>query len=485
MNNLAGRLLCAFVVFSATLQTSWAQTAAPQPADNSLESPDYSEGTEQNPNTAADETSRPDPASAIPPTGPIRSYFSSGIHVSQGIDSNPGDLFVGSSHIAAVTDVYGSANLLWVGRSSQTALDYLAGSTVYEGSRQPGAFDNQRTQVVDFEQRFFGRKTQLTVRDSLRDLREAGLGSTPLTATGAYILHFTQSAATESTAPAASNFLGVQQPGQPDQQSSLMNLVSIDVMRFLTRRSSSFVTGGYSFTDYVGDRQGLLNDHQFSTQAGYNYQLDRKEQVGFVYGFQSIRFPQAGAGNIETNSVQLLYTRRFFDRMTFSVGGGPEFAVVQSQSAGSQQQLNTTAQAEISYRLRKTNLGLSYSRLVTAGNGIFAGANNNTVHFFVDRRIFRSWQASLTGGYSTVSSISHSLAIPTNIQANSYQYAFIGAVVQRPLGQHLTAFVSYQFDNQNISNLICGSSTVCRPGLQQRHMAAIGFDWNMRPMRLQ
>lgn len=473
-----------FLLFAlgAAVPACLAESDSAPPSDGSVTNDTYA-GDQQTPDPVPDSSSAGESVSSLPPTGPTRSFLNSGIHISQGISTNEGALFGNSSGVAPVTELYGNANLLWVNRRSQTALDYLAGTTFYEGSRRPGSYENQKTQSVDLQQRYTWRTTQLTVRDSLQNLRENGLASTTLTTTGAYIQRFAQAAATEPVDSATSDFLGTRQLSQPDQRSSLSNMFSVDVTRFLSRRSSVFVTGGYSFVDYLGESQGLVNVHQFSLRAGYNHQLNRKENVGFVYGFRSIRFPQAGAGTIATNSLQLVYSRKLSERMTISGGGGPEFAVIHRDSGDRQQRVNSTLQAALSYDLRRTNLALSYGRLVTAGNGIFAGANSNAIRFSADRRLFRSYQLGLNGGYSNVSRLTKSTAL--NLRNNSYRYLFFGAALQRPLGRSLTGFVTYQFENQNINSLLCGSSAGCASGLNQRHVAAIGIDWNLRPMRLQ
>src|SRR5262249_42602028 len=162
---------------------------------------------------------------------------------------------------------------------------------------------------------------------------------------------------TASLAPAATEFLGIDQAGDPNYQSTLINLTSIDLTRALSSRASVFVVGAYTFNDYLGDQRRLVDDHQFSTQVGYKYQLNRQEEMGLTYGFNSIQFPQIGTGTIATHSIQMLYSRLIARKIRVSLGGGPQFASIEDGSNNSFEQINTAAQASLSYQFNKTNLG--------------------------------------------------------------------------------------------------------------------------------
>jgi hypothetical protein len=67
------------------------------------------------------------------------------------------------------------------------------------------------------------------------------------------------------------------------------------------------------------------------------------------------------------------------------------------------------------------------------------------------------------------------------VPGSSYDYGFANGAVQRQMGPRFSAFASYQFNRENWP---CGASPGCAPAIQQ-HIALIGFDWNIRPIRLE
>ena len=251
----------------------------------------------------------------------------------------------------------------------------------------------------------------------------------------------------------------------------------VGVTQALTPRSSVSLAGGYSITNYLENDEGLFNSRQVSAQAGYNYQLTLKDGIGAVYGYQTFNFPGSYFGNEVTNSVQLTYRRRVTGRMDLVLGVGPELINL-SVGTGRQSQFTATVLASLGYRWKRSTLNLSYNRLMTAGSGYFAGGISNTAIFSFNRTIFRSWGVTLNGGYTSVSGIGPGAS---EVSGSSYQYWFTGAAIKRRLGRSLSAFASYQFNDENYG---CGGSTSCSPAVHPQ-VALIGFTWSIRPVRLE
>ena len=66
----------------------------------------------------------------------------------------------------------------------------------------------------------------------------------------------------------------------------------MDVVQELTPRSSLTLAGSYGLLHFVNDVPNSINSRQVSGQAGFNYQLNRADQIGIVYGFQDFHFPE-------------------------------------------------------------------------------------------------------------------------------------------------------------------------------------------------
>jgi hypothetical protein len=316
----------------------------------------------------------------------------------------------------------------------------------------------------------------LTIRNSFYYLRDGNFGSSSFGGNSAYNLRFAGNGTVPADSQAADYVGSTQMP--LGQETLITNVSAASLNQVLTRRSSISFAGSYSITDYTGNSQNLYNGRQITAQVGYNYQLNRRDSIGVVYGYQRFQFTRAGVGIITTSSAQLVYRRHVLNRLELVLGAGPEVATVTGSTATNGQQLNATAQASVLYRSKRYRLGLAYDRLETGGFGLLAGGNSNIFRFSIAHTISRLWRVSLESGYVTSTSVEASSA---GLLGGSYDYGFAGGALQRQLGTRFSAFASYQFNHENWP---CAHAASCSPGIQQ-HIALIGLDWHIRPIRLE
>ena len=414
-----------------------------------------------------------------------QSYILAGVHVSGGADSNPRGASGSSSQFSSALNFAGSVNLLKFWHRSQTSVEYAGGSTLDGYSGNLGTYD-RLFHKLDVEQDFFWRRAELNVRNSFRSLRESDFGSSSFGGASAYNLRFAGAATDLIPGVSARDSSPEERFINLDHQSSIGNTLSAQFTESLTPRSSLSLGSSFHLVDYLGNSAPLLNGRQFSANVGYNYQLDGRNEVGLVYEYRAFEFTHTGAGDVVTNSAQLIYKRHISGHMDFSAGAGPELTAIHSDSSADTQEVNVAAHASLEYRPQKSStLSASYNRLVTSGSGLFVGGNSNIARISFTHNIHRAWRTSFDAGYAQVSSLAATLPNAINVRGNSYQYSFAGAAIQKRLGRYFDVFASYQFNHQNLDNFSCGTSTICSPGLRTRHIALIGFDWRIRPRRLE
>jgi hypothetical protein len=465
-----------FLAISPTL--GWSQAGSGQPPAGSemggsvtqpVSEPDIPQTNEALP---ISDLNQPSIGSATPASP---SYIHAGLHVSGGAESDPSGTLGSSPQFSSLTSALGSLDLLKLRHRSQTEIDYVGGATFLGSYGSPGAYVEQLHRL-EADHRIVWRKAELTFADSFHYLRDGDFGSSSFGGASAYNLRFAGEGAGVSVNTGAADYFGASQ--MPLGQESFISNASVaEFTEALTRRSSIAFDVSYSIADYLGNSHNLFNDRQISTEARYNYQLNRRDSIGIVYGYQRFQFTQTGVATIVTNSAQLVYRHHILGRLDLMLGAGPELVRVIGSTGANGDQLNTTVQASLQYRFNRSNLSLSYNRLETGGFGVFAGGNSNIVRFSIERAISRSWRASFDCGYARASSIE---ASSSGMRASSYDYGFAGGAVQRQLGPRFDAFASYQFNHENS---FCGPSAACTAGIQQ-HIALIGFDWNIRPIRL-
>ncbi|MGA9708810.1 MAG: hypothetical protein WBQ87_14055 [Candidatus Sulfotelmatobacter sp.] len=409
--------------------------------------------------------SSPDQSAVEAPPASSRSHLFAGIHGSEGAESDPDWISGDSSQVSSVTNLSGSLSLLKVRRRSESAIDYAGGDTLFSSYGGLELY-NQQFHKLNADQTLLWPRGQLAVKDSLYYIGK-----------GDFAASFGGTGAEVPPETGVSSFFGAGQNGIV-QEPYITNVSEANVGEALTPRSSAHLAAAYAITDYIGNTESLFNSRQVSGQAGYNYQLSRIAGIGAEYGFQKFEFPVGGVGDLVANSVQLVYRRNLSGRMDLVVGAGPELIGVNGGINGKVQQVTATTQASFRYRWEKSTVNVSYNRLLTAGSGFLAGGLTDTALFSIDRSVSRVWRTALNAGYTKSSGVGLSSA---GIPGNSYQNWFAGVEVRRSLGRSLNAFASYQFNDQSLGSC---ASTGCTPAVSPQ-VFLIGFDWYIRPVRLE
>ena len=408
-----------------------------------------------------------------------RSFLIPGVHVSESADSNVGGS-TGSSAVHSVTRAGGSLALQKLWNHYTTTLDYIGGAAFYSGIGR----SNSVLQELNADERVQWRTGQLILRDSFAYEPEGTFGYGSFGGSGGYpggsvggIGGGVGGGLGGGIAGGGGGFFGGGQLGSLGQQPRINNLTLAEIAEALTPRSQVTLTGGYGFTDYIDNTQGLINSEHVSLQVGYNHQISRHDQIGLVAGFQGFRYPITAAGNFNTYLWHVLYGHRITGRLDLVAGGGPQLTIIHSALFGDFQRLSVSGRASLRYRLPKGSMSLEFSRYTTSGSGFFAGANTNLARLSYSRPLGRNWEAVADIGYAHNSRLQQSLL---GVNATSYQYGYIGGSMRRQLGRYFSGVISYQFHDLSFD----GGAFSTGSHVSQRHVALIGLDWHPRPIRL-
>lgn len=510
-----GMLTCA-------LSGAWAQDSSTPPAEPSEQSgqpqapvPAYGQD-----NTAATTSENP-PLSGIdlpslePNAAPL-SYLQPGATVSETADSNAAQVAGGGTNFSSVSRALGSIALRRLWSHYDLALDYVGGAAYYS-LRGQGV---KLLQQMDVDQKISWRRGSLSLRDSFSYLPEGNFGASYGSegSTGVGSLGNTSFGA----------FFGGSALGAFGLAPRIINVSLADVTESLTPKSSLTAAGGYAFTHFYGNDVStgtpFLGVTQVSVQAGYNRVLTSHTQVALVYGYQGFNYSVSGVA-FHSHVMQAMYGHRISGRMDFLIAAGPQLTLIDSQSAvcsdpnlppdlscvlsgdalipitNKSTKLGVAGQVHLRYKFPRTSLDLSYQRFETNGSGLFAGSQSDIARLTVNRPLSRVWTAFADIGYARNARLQqlsskqlatcvytgqqNPLGLPLcpGVNANNFQYGFVGGGVHRQIGHDFHAFMTYQFNELSFDNSYCAGLPACNR-ISNRQVITFGLDWTPRPIRL-
>ncbi len=462
------------------LGVSWGQDGSQQPADD-----------KQQPAAPAPAFGQPTPATAsdnppisgldqpsLEPAITARSFLQPGLHVSDSADSNLSGAKTSSS-LGNVTRANISLLMQKYWNRNETDLNYVGGGAIYSNYTRRSAVIQQ----LDAIQRFSWRTGQLAIRDSFSYLPEGSFGAGSFGGSGAFTAGAGSVANTGGgiSGTTIGGSFGAGQLGSLGQQPRITNSSVIDIADNLTPRSSVTLAGGYGLVHFTGDNTfGLVNSRQVTAQAGYDHQINRRDQLALQYAFQGFHFPQVGGSSFVTHAVYGLYGHRVSGRMDLLLGAGPQVTQINSLAFGGNRRLSVSVRASLRYHFQRTSLALNYDRRTTNGSGFFAGSNSDIVQVGVQRPLSRQWNGNFDVGFTHNSRIQPKTS---TVPGTTYDYLFAGVTARRILGRYWSLFISYQFNDLGFDSSFCGAGRNCSR-TSQRHVGTVGLDWFPHAIRL-
>jgi hypothetical protein len=485
---MSKHIFMASFIFLVLVHNSWSQnTPSGDPVPGSLSwSQQDSRADQQDADSrgqadATENTSAGVPISGAEQIGPYLSTRDNSLQptfsFSQRADSNPSS-FGTSSRWALASTIGASLDLKRKGRWNEFDAKYQGMGLFYETRSGLNSVPrNSSFQDLFISQRLNWRHWSLLIGDQMSFSPDADFGFGGLGGFG--------------IGGPLSNFDAGFNPGfVPNQtvltprSSRISNAALTQIEYRPTHRSSITATGSYGLLHFF--KTGAIDGNQINAQSGYNYFINPHNTVGFDYAFSSFRFP---GQKVETNALDLNYSHRILDRLSWQIGGGPEFVTLTAVSShdvfvffngqlirfvGVSRTTNSSVFGRgftsLSYAWPTTTATLRLRREVTGGSGVLAGAKSTIAELAISRILTQRWNGSINLGYSQNVSLS---------VKQRFNTIYLGAAVHRSLGHSAGFFFNYTLERQN-NKLFC---TGCDEKLL-RHVIGIGYDWAPRPMRV-
>jgi hypothetical protein len=393
------------------------------------------------------------------------SYWQPHVSISGTVDSNPG-YSTGSSDWSTWTSFLGGVDIHHTSGVSDLYASYTGGGMFSNG----GQAENGIVQQLGLRDKFTFRRSSFSVFEQLAYLPESSFGF----------------AGTAGSGLPGSGGVGVGTgftPGQSILTPRGQNLSSSTAVEFdtaVTPRASLTFVGNYALLHYF--ENNLANYGDTSFQAGYNYQLTRKDTIAVSYVFSALRYNTLNQ-SINSNTIQGSYGRRITGRLAFQIAAGPQFVSstspitgTASSASGSVSSLYWTLNTSLQYQLRRAALSASYNHGVTGGSGVLAGAETDTFTGSINSQVLRTLNAGWNAGYAR----NKGFAVATTTTGQSFSYWFTGVNLAHPLGRSLDVFMNYQLQYQNTNTTAC-VGTGCATSVI-RNQISFGMNLHKQPI---
>lgn len=422
-----------------------------------------------------------------------RSYLLPGAQVSEAVDSNQSSTGGSGNRVGNETYALGSLDLQKLWRTHPLDLDYLGGVGWYSGP----AGNAYQLHALTATQRFLWRTGQFALRDSFNYLPEGTFGFNSFGGAAAFsgasqLADFGGGVLSGAGIPGAGGgvFLGFGQFGSIGNEPRINNMSIADITQYLSPRSSIVVTGGFGISDFRAKNAfGYLNSREVVSEAGYNYQLSRKDQIGLMYAFEEFHYPTSDVGSLNVSAWQVMYAHRISGRLNLVISGGPAwihthqmidvlgiiFVPINSSL------ITESGQISLAYHVSaRTNVSLGYLRYINPGSGFFAGARTDAVNLGISHVLGRRWNIVSDFGYSGSAKVLTATA-PVANNAQTYHFWFAGGALRRQLSRQFGVYGSYQYNAFGSGTGFCVSFSC---NTYARQIGLVGVDWTPHPIRL-
>lgn len=237
--------------------------------------------------------------------------------------------------------------------------------------------------------------------------------------------------------------------------SQIINSTQGEIGYQLGRNSMVGGAGSYGLFHYPDlDQVPGLND---STSAGglgfYSLRLTRGQYFGAIYQYSRVTTnPVDTTTQMHTGAVfyTILPSRKF----SLSITAGPEYVETAIPAAPSTSSIGSVVKGSFGWRGSRASAAASYSRSVTAGQGLLGAYKSNTANASMRWRIKRNWTAEGSGVYGVFTNIDPLL------ESNPGGHTVLGETsIEHPMGEHLTADLGYRRLHQRYSGIEAISAT--------------------------
>jgi hypothetical protein len=412
-----------------------------------------------------------------------RSFISPALQVSESADSN-GQNTLGGNGLESISRVLGALDLQQFWPKSDFLLEYVGGGAFYSDP-----YSVRQLQAAGLEAITRWRTGQIALRDAFSYLPD-----------GSFQIGTFGGAPGLGLATAIGMGTGATGGGLPGINNSsnqtfngvgiiprLQNTAILDAVQAITPRSAITVAGGFSDAHFfdssncaISPTSCLINSDQLTVEGGYSHLISRHDQLGVVYAFQLLQFPQVTGGQIYVHVVNVRYSHSITGKLNLIISAGPQYTELEA-GGGYDKTWSPSARVTLRYRMGHAAMVATYEKFTSSGSGFFAGANVQAARLGYTRPLGRTWDLYTDIGYTYNSKLQNSLF---GAPAGSFNDGFASAILRKHLGRSYEFFAAYRFSelafDQSVNLGLSGTGKIA-----ERNVGTIGIEWHPKPTRIE
>lgn len=208
-------------------------------------------------------------------------------------------------------------------------------------------------------------------------------------------------------------FGGAQQPNFsviPPVANLLSNSGNVAINYQFAANGMIGASGSFTNLHYPNPNEvpGLFDSSSQAGSAFYSFRFSKMHYIGATYQYQRlIANPTLGQSETQTHAMLLFYTLYAASKFSISFFGGPQYSDTIAPAeppllpqAATVRQWTPAAGASLNWQGRRSNIALSYSRVISSGSGLIGAVQINGATASFQQQITRFLGASMSGGYT-------------------------------------------------------------------------------------
>lgn len=165
-----------------------------------------------------------------------------------------------------------------------------------------------------------------------------------------------------------------------------------------------------NFTDSSDEARGFYDSNSRGGAGFYTHRFTDRQYLGALYQYSWIHATPSKASAVASGVVQShtmlgFYTLYLSQQLSISLAGGYQSYTMMQAPLPAFQSWAPAGTISLGWQGLHTSFAGSYSRIVTAGEGVVGAFESDSANTSARWRLSRTWTAGIAGGYSDITNV--------------------------------------------------------------------------------